>query len=365
MAESTIGWLHPPPGYKPAPAGTPGLPGYTVNFWHGCTKVDAGCKNCYAERRAGRKLLPLWREQAAKGGPVWGPNAPRHILDAKATRKLRADIRRWNREAEAATEPRFVFASSHCDVLEDEGREDVAAQRRELIAAIEESRWLRWLFLTKRPENFERLIPEWRKDGAPGHVWFGISASDQQTLDDKLDAWAAARAKFKFLSLEPLIGEIDLRRALAVPGMVWGIVGGESGARAKVRPFYLRAARRVVRQLGDAGRAAFVKQLGARVIGVPACRGCEDEMDEGDVCHVCGDVVEVALADMESGLLIEGRAPGDGKSHPEGAWQPRPGTGFVRVLHLQHEKGENPGEWPPDLRVQEWPTGASYVWGAA
>lgn len=348
MAESTIGWLHPPRGYKPAPAGTPGLPGYTANFWHGCSKVDAGCRNCYAERRANRHLLPLWRQQAAIGGPVWGPHAPRHILDAKATRKLRAELRKWNREAEADGEQRFVFGGSHCDWLED--RAELAPQRRELIAAIEECRWLRWLMLTKRPENFARLVPEWQADGAPGHVWFGISASDQETLDAKLDAFAAARAKFKFLSLEPLIGEVDLRRALAVPGLIWGIIGGESGARAKVRPFHLRAARSAVRQLSNAGKAVFCKQLGAFVLGSPRCAGCEGKVFEGSICERCGDTVELVLTDAQ-GRLVDG--------------EPRAGTWYQRVLHLKHPKGENPGEWPPDLQVQEWPTGASYVWGAA
>ncbi len=72
MGESSIGWLHPPPRGGHAPFGTEGQPGYTVNYWLGCAKVDPECKHCYAEREAGRGRVPTFREQNRLGLPVWG-----------------------------------------------------------------------------------------------------------------------------------------------------------------------------------------------------------------------------------------------------------------------------------------------------
>lgn len=350
MAESTIGWLHPPPGLGPAPAGTPGMPGYTVNFWNGCAKADAGCTNCYAERRAERHLLQIFRDAAAAGQPVWGPNAPRHIKTGRALHALHRDIARWNREAEAAGERRLVFGGSQMDWLED--RRDLDAPRRELIAAIEASPWLQWIQLTKRPENFARLVPEWAVKGCPANVWFGISASNQQTLDDKLEAFRAVPARFKVISGEPLIGMVDWREALKIPGLVWLILGGESGGRDKVRGCIVDAIAAGVDQARDRGVACFVKQLGAVVFGAPDCLACADKPHRAR-CTACGDRVERVLV-ARTGRLC-----------PEADRDLAEGATYRRLLHLVHPKGEDPLEWPRRVQVQEFPTGARFVYREA
>jgi protein gp37 len=349
MGESSIGWLHPPPRSRPGPYGS-GLPGYTVNFWIGCSKVDAGCKNCYAEKRAGRLLLTTFRDASRAGLPIWGEHAPRHILAARALATLRRDLARWNAEAEADLDPRLVFGGSQMDWLED--RRDLDEPRRALIAAIEATPWLRWIMLTKRPENFARLIPEWAAKGCPDNVWFGISASDQQTLDDKLEAFRAVPARFKVISGEPLIAAVDWRAALRIPGMIWLILGGESGARDKVRPCLIEAIRLGVEQARDAGRACFVKQLGAVTFGSSGCIGCED-LPAGAHCPICRDTIELRMVKRRPPMST-GR---------DGDTRPGDGTLYRRVLHLSHPKGEDPREWPAGVQVQEWPTGAAYTWG--
>jgi hypothetical protein len=81
-------------------------------------------------------------------------------------------------------------------------------------------------------------------------------------------------------------------------------------------------------------------------------------MHEGVVCERCGDTVEIALVSSEGKEIADDNLKVRVEARLVGA-------SYHRVLHLKHEKGEDPGEWPPDLRVQEWPTGASYVWGSA
>lgn len=352
MGESSIGWLHPPPNAGRAPFGTLGQPGYTVNFWIGCTKVDPECANCYAEREAERGRLPTFREQNRLHLPVWGPKAPRHIV-TQATLRM---VDRFNREAEAENYPRWIFGGSQMDWLED--RPDLVEPRARLLAAMERTRWLRWIMLTKRPENFARLVPQWA-GSVPDNVWIGISAGSQESLDSKLEAFAAIPSTRKMISGEPLLERVDWRAALRIPFVRWIIFGGESGPRGKVRANHLSWMRDGVDQARAAGVAPFVKQLGAKVLGAPSCVGCEDEMHEDDICGTCGDTVELALVNTATGKLVRGA--GDGRTYPEGEGAPMPGTGYERVVHLKHCKGEDWREWPPDLLVQEWPDGAGYT----
>lgn len=327
MGESRIGWLHPPRRAARVPFGTEGRIGYTLNAWIGCAKVDQECKFCYAERETGRGRLPIFKERIDAGRPVWGVDAPRHIVTEATIRQCI----RWNREAEADLDPRLVFGGSQMDWLED--RPDLARPRARLLELIAATPWLRWIMLTKRPQNFAALVPSWR-GGVPDNVWIGVSAGSQPSLDAKVDALARIPARVKIVSAEPLIGPVDFRRALAeIRELVWFLFGGESGPRSKVRPCDLGWMARGVAQVRDAGRFAFDKQLGAIPVGVPECIGCENEMHEGERCERCGDVVELVP-------LGEGR--------------------FGRVLHLPG-KADDPALWPARLRVQEWPDGSAYV----
>jgi len=341
VGESSIGWLHPPLYGRRAPYGTPGMPGYTVNHWIGCQRVDPECENCYAEREAGRGRLPIFKAQNLAGLPVWGPKAPRHIVGAGTL----ANVARWHREAQgldhhgrpiegAIPWERWVFGGSQMDWLED--RPELAEPRARMMATIERTGpWLRWILLTKRPQNFARLAPAWAERGCPGNVWFGISAGSQRSLDRQIEAFASVNATHKLISGEPLIGPVDFRPALRLPGVKWLILGGESGSRSSVRPCDVHAIRDGIDAARAAGRAVFVKQLGAVVLGVPDCAACEGDRFEGDVCEACGDTV----------LLRQHGGEDE----------------YRRILNLKHIKGEDPREWPADLRVQEWPDGSAYL----
>jgi protein gp37 len=78
---------------------------HTFNPWRGCTKVHAGCTNCYAEVNYSVKMH----------GVKWGPNGTRVKLSHAGWK----EPLKWNREAEAAGERRRVFCASLADVFED------------------------------------------------------------------------------------------------------------------------------------------------------------------------------------------------------------------------------------------------------
>lgn len=256
---------------------------HTWNPWRGCTKVSAGCANCYAE--AGSKRNP-------KVLGEWGPKGRRAIA-AESYWKLPLA---WDRAAQAAGERRRVFCASLADVFEHNPQ--VTEARARMFRVIDSTPNLDWLLLTKRPEN---IVPFWHTrswvdgDGRTlgeskptrqtlrrDNVWLGTSVEDQAAADTRIAELVRARdlAAVLFLSLEPLIGPVDLLRVSGrEPGRFWGgclldsidwaIIGGESGADA--RACDVDWIRSLVDQCGEGGVAPFVKQLGANVVegGMP------------------------------------------------------------------------------------------------
>lgn len=149
------------------------------------------------------------------------------------------------------------------------------------------------------------------------NVWLGTSVEDQKRADERIPHLLRCPAAVRFLSCEPLLGDVRLTpefgpspigQSTVIHNRVnWIIVGGESGPGA--RPCEIGWIRSVVRQAKSAGVACFVKQLGA-----------------------------FPISDGPLPML---------KNHADGD-KPR------RWPSLD-PKGGDPSEWPNDLRVREWP----------
>lgn len=306
---------------------------HTFNPWIGCTKVSDGCKNCYAE------TLMDTRYKKTK----WGPRGLRVI---KADSGWSEPVK-WNRDAEAAGERRRVFCASLADVFEGpdtmpaEAWPDVVSARARLIDLIHRTPHLDWLLLTKRPQNVQRLWDEAATEwGEPGtlamplpNVWLGTSIEDQKTADERIPELLKCPAAVRFLSCEPLLGRVDLDCHPSTgcptgwldgsPGIDWVIAGGESGPGA--RPCNAQWIRSLVGQCKAASVPVFVKQLGANVTSA------NDVGFEGDT--PTSWPMDTDTTDLEQG------------------WQGQ----LVRV-RLKNAKGNDPAEWPNDLRVREMPT---------
>lgn len=215
---------------------------HTFNPWIGCTKVSAGCANCYAER----EMDHHWKKVK------WGPAGNRVRTSALNWRQPV----RWNEEARAAGKAANVFCASLADVYED--RSELVPWRRDLFDLIEATTWLNWMILTKRPEHVERLTPTRQgRSGLPGNVWLGTSVEDQAAADERVGVLGRVPARVHFLSMEPLLGPVKL----AFPSVIdWVIVGGESGPDA--RPMHPDWVRSIRDQCRDAGIAFHFKQWG-------------------------------------------------------------------------------------------------------
>lgn len=189
----------------------------TYNPWIGCTKVSPACDNCYAETIASRFGLA-----------EWGPDGTRRVANGDYLRGPTA----WNRRAGRDGRREKVFCGSMCDVFE--GRKDTLDALSSLWQVIEATTNLDWLLLTKRPNNVHKLAP-WTQDTWPENAWVGATIENQDWTDRRLPYLLQIPSPVRFVSVEPMLGPVDLRHHLGqgLGKINWVICGGESGAQAR------------------------------------------------------------------------------------------------------------------------------------
>lgn len=231
---------------------------HTMNFWIGCTKVSEGCKFCYAE------VDTFARRERSHGNELWGPTASRHRTSSALWKLPYA----WNKKSEwlecrdcgwrghlsamnyitgayrcpscegISTHPtrQRVFCQSLSDICEDH-LQVTFEMRREISTIVMDCKNIDFLFLTKRPENFNRLWLEHFAGSLPDNLWVGTSVENQKAADARIGEIANIKAKVLFLSCEPLLGHIDFNASPelrdAFGKINWVIVGGESGIHAR------------------------------------------------------------------------------------------------------------------------------------
>lgn len=193
----------------------------TYNPWIGCTKVSPGCLHCYAE------TLSLQKKFVKK----WGKDGERH------TTKTAPDPERWNLEALDARSRYTVFCASLSDVFED--RPELVPLREDLWRLVKRTPYLDWMILTKRAENIATMLPA---DWGAGYdnVCLMVSVENQEWFDKRVPVLRAVPAKFRALSVEPLVGHVRMPRG-SLKGIDLVIVGGESDKNARpMNPEWVR-----------------------------------------------------------------------------------------------------------------------------
>lgn len=223
---------------------------HTWNIWWGCSKVSPGCDHCYADTFDHRL-----------GGERWGPTAPRRFFgDAYWAKPLA-----WNAAAEKAGVRASVFCSSMADwaeihqVPEIRERQDEARDR--LWRLINATPWLDWLMLTKRPENFDALLP-WTVSNArptpPPNVTLMVTGENTEQMLRRTAILRATPAARRGISAEPLLEHIpawawDEALGGKFYGVHWLIVGDESGtSRRPAQLDWVRTAREAALRHGVA-----------------------------------------------------------------------------------------------------------------
>lgn len=184
----------------------------TFNPWQGCTKVSPGCMNCYAATLAQRNLR-------GEGFNVkWGKGESRIRNSDEYWTKPYA----WDRRAKKNGIRIKVFAASMSDVFDDEVN---PSWRSDFWNVVRDTSSLDWQVLTKRPQNILGMLPSDWGDGW-NNVWLGTSVEDQTRADERIPILSSVPAKIRFLSVEPLLGPVNLNLDDRIG---WVICGGESG----------------------------------------------------------------------------------------------------------------------------------------
>jgi protein gp37 len=222
---------------------------FTFNAWLGCTKVGPPCANCYAEDLMGTEGSRL----KIVG---WGAGEERKRTSAANWAKPL----RWQKVAAAASVTLDVFSLSLGDWADNEVPD---AWRLDLADSIRATPNLRWMLLTKRIPNVERYLRAMFPEGVPHNVALGITVALQNEADRDIPRAIEVKKRLGisalFLSMEPLLGPVDLDRAwLRDIDLV--IVGGESGRNA--RPMHPAWAISLMEQCVGAGVRFHFKQWG-------------------------------------------------------------------------------------------------------
>jgi protein gp37 len=288
---------------------------WTDSTWNpirGCSRVSEGCRNCYAESRAHRFSGPglayeglVQLDAEGKSTGKWNGQikfVEEHLLDPLKWKPIFltcevCGVRRHQCLCEKFNHwPRRIFVNSMSDLF----HENVADEMRDKIFAVMAlCPQHTFQVLTKRPErmlayltahrngmtckqniamavmtisdmlatqakshtarikldHMDRCFP--KGGGVFPNVHLGVSVENQKTADERVHQLRWTPAAVRFLSCEPLLGDIELD----LEGIDWVIVGGESGHGA--RPMHPDWARSLRDQCKAAGVPFFFKQWGA------------------------------------------------------------------------------------------------------
>jgi protein gp37 len=206
---------------------------WTEATWNpvtGCTKVSAGCKNCYAERLA-QRLQAMGNLRYRNGF-----NLTLHddVVDLPKSWRI----------------PRMIFVNSMSDLFHEQVPLDFIQR---VFATMRACPQHTFQILTKRSARLRKLARdlEW-----PPNVWIGVSVEDSRVLS-RVGDLKRVPAAIRFLSCEPLIGSLA---GIDLTDIHWVIVGGESGWGA--RPMKIEWVREIFRACRKQDVPFFFKQWG-------------------------------------------------------------------------------------------------------
>ena len=163
----------------------------------GCTKLDAGCKNCYAERMS-KRLAGRF------GYPADDPFKVTLHPD-----RLGIPLY-WKK-------PRRVFVNSMSDLFHKDVPPEFIVAVYGAMACVPRHQYM---ILTKRPERALEFLTQSVKytPEAWDFVWLGVSVHDQASADERIPILLQTPAAHRFVSFEPALGAVDFGRFLKESG---------------------------------------------------------------------------------------------------------------------------------------------------
>lgn len=223
-----------------------------------CHRVSEACTNCWAAEMNRRFR-----------GPDYTVGADQIRLDGRVLMQPLC----WRK-------PRRIFVCSMTDLFHEQVSPDWIDSILEVMAACPQHTFI---CLTKRPERMEELIygvtedcPSRELGGGDylPNVWFGVTAENQERANERIPHLVKIPAKVRWVSVEPMLGPVDLTEWLGGedgtglggygirPALSWVVGGGEATARSP-RPTHPQWARDLRDQCQAAGVAFWWKQWGS------------------------------------------------------------------------------------------------------
>lgn len=243
---------------------------WTDKTWNptvGCTKVSAGCKNCYAET-----FIERFGGKSPAFPDGFGLTLKPHKL---------GDPRKWKT-------PSKIFVNSLSDLFHEDVPDEYIERVFEVMADCPHHTFQ---VLTKRPERMREWMKGyyWRThftslldDSVLPNVWLGVSVENCKTVD-RISILKEVPAAVHFVSFEPLLEDVVSGHLADIVAheLGWAIIGGESGPGA--RPCRVEWIETLVKFLNWHRVPTFVKQLGsvcASELGLP--KGTSEQKKGGD-----------------------------------------------------------------------------------
>jgi len=206
---------------------------WTEATWNpsiGCSKVTAGCKNCYAEVMA--------RRLQAIGTVGYEDGFEFKILPERLYLPV------------SVKKPTKFFVNSMSDLFHEKMPFEYLDK---VFEVIENTPQHHYQILTKREQILQNYFA---KRTVPANVWLGVTVEHEETKP-RIDILRNINAAIRFVSIEPLIGDVG---NLNLTDIHWIIVGGESGVSA--RPMNPEWAINIQKQCAEQKVAFFFKQWG-------------------------------------------------------------------------------------------------------
>jgi protein gp37 len=136
------------------------------------------------------------------------------------TEKLEEPLR-WNKA-------KMVFVNSMSDLFHPSVPDSYIESVARVMAV---APWHTFQVLTKRAERLKELLNDRLAFAARlDHIWWGVSVENRKHGIPRIAQLQEAKAKVRFLSVEPLLEDVG---TLNLRGIHWMIVGGESGFGAR------------------------------------------------------------------------------------------------------------------------------------
>lgn len=207
---------------------------WTEHTWNpitGCTKISAGCKNCYAEAMASRLQ--------AMGTPGYENGFNLSLMPDRLDQPLKRK------------KPTKYFVNSMSDLFHEQVPYEFIDK---VFSVIQQTPQHIYQILTKRSDKMREYFST--RD-VPQNAWIGVTVENQIHGLPRIEDLRAINAKIRFLSVEPLLEDLG---TVNFTNIHWVIVGGESGRNSReMKPEW---AENIQAQCYEQDVAFFFKQWG-------------------------------------------------------------------------------------------------------